>query len=48
MNMEAYVFAGAIYWFSCFGLSQWSRLREKRLQVRTDDRAGLIFAGPRM
>ena len=33
MNMEAYVFAGAIYWFSCFGLSQWSRLREKRLQV---------------
>jgi general L-amino acid transport system permease protein len=33
MNMEAYVFAGAIYWFSCFGLSQWSRLREKRLQL---------------
>ena len=33
MNMEAYVFAGAIYWFACFGLSQWSRLREKRLQV---------------
>jgi general L-amino acid transport system permease protein len=33
MNMEAYVFAGAIYWFSCFGMSQWSRLREKRLQV---------------
>src|SRR5689334_18115246 len=33
MNMEAYVFAGAIYWFSCFGLSQWSRLREKRLQT---------------
>jgi len=32
MNMEAYVFAGAIYWFACFGLSQWSRLREKRLQ----------------
>jgi general L-amino acid transport system permease protein len=31
MNMEAYVFAGAIYWFACFGLSQWSRLREKRL-----------------
>jgi general L-amino acid transport system permease protein len=25
MNMEAYVFAGAIYWFGCFGLSQWSR-----------------------
>lgn len=33
MNMEAYVFAGAIYWFSCFGLSQWSRMREKRLQM---------------
>jgi general L-amino acid transport system permease protein len=33
MNMEAYVFAGAIYWFACFGLSQWSRGREKRLQV---------------
>jgi general L-amino acid transport system permease protein len=31
MNMEAYVFAGAIYWFACFGLSQWSRQREKRL-----------------
>ena len=33
MNMEAYVFAGAIYWFVCFGLSQWSRLRERRLQA---------------
>jgi general L-amino acid transport system permease protein len=33
MNMEAYVFAGAIYWFACFGMSQWSRLREKRLQL---------------
>jgi len=33
MNMEAYVFAGAIYWFACFGLSQWSRNRERRLQV---------------
>ena len=32
MNMEAYVFAGAIYWFACFGLSQWSRLQETRLQ----------------
>jgi len=29
MNMEAYVFAGAIYWFSCFALSQWSRRRER-------------------
>jgi general L-amino acid transport system permease protein len=33
MNMEAYVFAGAIYWFTCFGMSQWSRRREKRLQT---------------
>jgi general L-amino acid transport system permease protein len=33
MNMEAYVFAGAIYWFTCFALSQWSRRREKRLQA---------------
>jgi general L-amino acid transport system permease protein len=33
MNMEAYVFAGAIYWFGCFGLSQWSRGRERRLQL---------------
>ncbi len=33
MNMEAYVFAGAIYWFACFGISRWSRSREKRLQV---------------
>lgn len=33
MNMEAYVFAGAIYWLVCFGLSQWSRLREKRLSL---------------
>jgi len=33
MNMEAYVFAGAIYWFACFALSQWSRRRERRLQV---------------
>jgi general L-amino acid transport system permease protein len=34
MNMEAYVFAGAIYWFSCFGLSQWSRRRERALARR--------------
>jgi general L-amino acid transport system permease protein len=30
MSMEAYVFAGAIYWFSCFGLSRWSRMAEAR------------------
>ena len=34
MNMEAYVFAGTIYWFACFALSQWSRQRERRLQTR--------------
>jgi general L-amino acid transport system permease protein len=33
MNMEASVFAGAIYWFACFALSQWSRLRERQLQA---------------
>ena len=33
MNMEAYVFAGTIYWLACFGLSQWSRRRERRLQA---------------
>jgi len=33
MNMEAYVFAGTIYWFSCFALSRWSIAREKRLQA---------------
>ncbi|MDP3544709.1 MAG: amino acid ABC transporter permease [Phreatobacter sp.] len=25
MNMEAYAFAGMIYWIICFGLSRWSR-----------------------
>jgi general L-amino acid transport system permease protein len=33
MNMEAYVFAGAIYWFACFGLSRWSLARERRLKA---------------
>ena len=32
MNMEAYAFAGAIYWFTCFGLSRWSRAKERSLQ----------------
>lgn len=27
---EAYAFAGAIYWFGCFGLSRWSRAVEHR------------------
>ncbi len=30
MNMEAYVFAGAIYWLICYGLSRVSRRLEKR------------------
>jgi general L-amino acid transport system permease protein len=25
MNMEAYAFAGTVYWLICFGLSRWSR-----------------------
>ena len=33
MNMEAYVFAGAIYWLACFALSRWSGRRERRLQI---------------
>jgi general L-amino acid transport system permease protein len=28
MNMEAYLFAGAIYWLICFSLSRWSRSLE--------------------
>ncbi|MEI8146306.1 MAG: amino acid ABC transporter permease, partial [Alphaproteobacteria bacterium] len=28
MNMEAYLFSGAIYWFMCFALSRWSRSLE--------------------
>ena len=30
MNMEAYVFAGSIYWLLCFALSRWSRSLERR------------------
>lgn len=30
MNMEAYVFSGAIYWLICFALSRWSRSLETR------------------
>ena len=33
MNMEAYVFAGAIYWFACFAMSRWSIARERRLRA---------------
>jgi general L-amino acid transport system permease protein len=28
MNMEAYLFSGAIYWLMCFALSRWSRSLE--------------------
>lgn len=31
LTMEAYVFAGAIFWFACFGLSIWSQRLERRL-----------------
>ena len=34
---EAYVYAGAIYWFACFGLSQWSRLRGSACSWRMAD-----------
>lgn len=30
MNMEAYAFAGAIYWLICYALSRWSKRLEKR------------------
>ncbi len=29
MNMEAYLFSGAIYWLICFALSRWSRSLEQ-------------------
>lgn len=35
MNMEAYVFAGAIYWFICFALSRWSKSLELRNAATT-------------
>lgn len=30
MNMEAYAFAGAIYWLICYALSRWSKRLERR------------------
>ncbi len=33
MNMEAYVFSGAIYWLICFALSRWSRSLEKKRRL---------------
>ncbi len=35
LTMEAYVFAGTIFWFACFGLSRWSAGLEKRLGLGT-------------
>jgi len=29
MNMEAYLFSGAIYWLICFALSRWSKSLER-------------------
>jgi general L-amino acid transport system permease protein len=34
MSMEAYFFAGALYWIACFGLSRWSRRTEARQAAR--------------
>jgi general L-amino acid transport system permease protein len=34
MNKEAYVFAGAVYWVICFGLSRWARRLEGRKTTR--------------
>jgi general L-amino acid transport system permease protein len=31
LTMEAYAFAGAVFWFACFGLSMWSQRLEARL-----------------
>ncbi|MGL4636943.1 MAG: amino acid ABC transporter permease [Beijerinckiaceae bacterium] len=36
MNMEAYVFSGAIYWILCFAISRWSRNLEIRLAKATE------------
>jgi general L-amino acid transport system permease protein len=36
MNMEAYVFSGAIYWLICFAISRWSRRLETRLAKATE------------
>jgi general L-amino acid transport system permease protein len=34
MSMEAYFFAGALYWIACFALSRWSRRTEARQAAR--------------
>ncbi len=35
LTMEAYVFAGTIFWLACFGLSRWSAGLERRLGLGT-------------
>ncbi len=35
MTMEAYVFAGSIFWIMCFGLSRWSRSLEQQQAARS-------------
>ena len=36
MNMEAFVFSGAIYWLMCFAISRWSLNTEARLARATE------------
>lgn len=36
MNMEAYVFTGALYWLICFSISRWSLSTEARLARATE------------
>jgi general L-amino acid transport system permease protein len=33
LTMEAYVFAGAVFWLICFAMSRWSQRLERRLAV---------------
>jgi general L-amino acid transport system permease protein len=35
LTMEAYVFAGSLFWLACFALSRWSANLEKRLGLGT-------------
>ncbi len=34
LNLEGYLFAGAVYWAICFSLSQWSQRLERRLATK--------------
>jgi general L-amino acid transport system permease protein len=31
LTMEAYVFAGLVFWLICFGMSRWSLRLERRV-----------------